>query len=336
MRSRMLLSIVFALTASAAFADEPKKIEPGPWKYTTVLGANLSQSTFSTNWSGGDKGSIVWVLNANAAAERQFNMRFNELTTLQVAYGQTTQQVDANGKRVWDSPDKTTDQIVAETVGRWTLDSWADPFVSIKGESQFSDESNPLGKLTFNPIKLKETAGLARVLHKTADAEAITRLGFGFRQALGRTLVAGTPVETKHFSTNDGGVEWATSVKQPILQKKILWTGSLVVFQPVFFSASSALDQFDKDAKAADPAHQDVAGFWRTTDVNAQSTFTAQITKSIGVQLFTQWVYDKFDNAANIDTAAPLPSRIAEVQRSIRKAGQFKETLALALTYRLL
>lgn len=340
MRHRALfagLAALASLASAPALAEAPKAPEPGPWKFTTVLAANLSQSSFSSNWAGGDKGSIVWVLGANAAAERQFNPSFHLANTLQLAYGQTSKQVDDGaGGRVWDTPDKTTDQVLFESVGRWTTHRFVDPYLSLRAETQFEDQSNPLGVVRFNPVKLKESAGIARVLRKTEDAEAMTRVGFGFRQAIGRTLVAGTPVGEESYSTNDGGFEWQTTVKQPVLEKKVLWTGSLLVFQPVFFSGSGDLETYDDEARVAFGAgHENVADFWRTTDVSAQSTFSAQITKSLGVELFAQWVYDKFDNAANVDASRPLAVRDAEIRRSIRKAGQFKETLALALKYRL-
>ncbi|MCC6349404.1 MAG: DUF3078 domain-containing protein [Candidatus Eisenbacteria bacterium] len=336
MRPRALAVVLALLLSSPALADEAKSLEPGPWKYTTVLNLNLSQSSFSSNWAGGDKGSIVWVLGANASAERQFSSHFNLLNTLQLAYGQTSKQVeDGAGGRTWDTPDKTTDQIVLETVGRWTTTGPLDPYLSLRGETQFEDQSNPLGVLRFNPVKLKESAGIARVLRKSADSEAITRLGFGLRQAIGRTLTAGPPIGKERYTTLDGGLEWQTSVKQPILQKKVLWTGSLLVFQPLFFSDASDLKAFDAEARAAVPAHENVAGYWRTADLGAQSLFSAQITRSLGVELFAQWVYDKFDNATNVDPSSPLAVRTAEISRSVRKAGQFKETLALALKYQI-
>lgn len=336
---RTMLPIALLLFAAApALADAPKPAEPGPWKLGEVLALNLSQSSFSSNWAGGDKGSIVWVLNSTTTAERQFTRRFNSSNSLALAYGQTSRQLAdpaAPGERVWDSPDKTTDQILFESVGRFTMDAYVDPYFAIRAESQFQDQSNPLGTLQVNPIRLKETAGIARVLEKTEDREAITRLGFGFRQTLGRTLTSASPKTTKSYSSNDGGFEWQTNVKRPVLEKKVLWTASLLVFQPVFYSRSAALKDFDREALAAFPGRESVEDFWLATDVNLQSTWSAQITKGIGVNLFAQWIYDKFDAAANVDNAQPLAARIAEVDRNTRKAGQFKQTLALALTYRM-
>jgi hypothetical protein len=115
----------------------------------------------------------------------------------------------------------------------------------------------------------------------------------------------------------------------------VLYTATLLVYQPVFYSKSSALDQFDRDAQAAVPGREAVSAFWRVTNVSFQNTFAAQVTKSISVNLFAQFVYDKFDVAANVDNTQPIAARIAEVDRNVRKAGQFKETLALGFTYRL-
>ncbi len=331
--------LAVAVLPSLSLAGDAKPIEPGPWKFGEVVTLNLSQSTFSSNWSGGDKGSIVWVLGSASSAERQFTKRFHSANTLNLAYGQTSrQEADANdpNARVWSEPDKTTDQILFESVGRFTLERYVDPYFALRAESQFQDESNPLGVVRVNPIKLKETAGVARVLEKTESRETITRFGFGFRQTLGRDLVAVDPRKTESYSSNDGGFEWQTNVKRPVLDGKVLWTSTLLVFQPVFYSGSSDLEQLDADVAAQSAvAHEAVADFWKSTDVNFQNTFTAQITKHLNVNLFAQWVYDKYDATANLDPAAPLAARLAVVDRGTRKAGQFKETLALGFSYRL-
>jgi hypothetical protein len=334
----LLACAALALAPAAAFADAQKPAEPGPWKFGEIVSLNLSQSSFSTNWSGGDQGSIVWVAGSASTAERQLSKHFNNTSSLILAYGQTTQQAldpAHPGQRVWDSPIKTTDQILFESAGRWTYDAFVDPYVALRAESQFKDQSNPAGVLNLNPVKLKETAGIARVLQKSADAEAITRFGFGFRQAFGRVLVTTSPRATASFSSNDGGFEWQTNVKRPVLNKKVLYTGSLLVFQPVFYSKSSALETFDAAARAADPTRESVKDYWKATNVNFQNVFSAQITKSLSVNLLAQWAYLKYDAATNLDPTQPIAVQAATVDRSIRKAGQYKETLALGFSYRL-
>jgi hypothetical protein len=335
---RSLAVVVTAgVLATPAFAQDTTAIQPGEWRFATTLGLNLAQSSFSSNWAGGDQGSIVWTLLTDATAERQFQT-LNWKNVLQLAYGQTAQQRrDPNDpdRLVWDRPDKTTDLIMFESTGRWALGAYVDPYVALRLDSQFRDQSSPLGEISFNPIKLKESAGIARVLRKTADSEAITRLGFGFRQTMAQSFVDPVTLEKDRFVANDGGIEWQTEVTQPLLAKRVLYKSQLLVFQPVFYSGSDDVEAFDVRAAAAFPGHEAVADFWKATDVNWQNTFSAQITKHLGVNLLVQWVYDKFDVAANVDPELPLDVLVAEVDRNVRKAGQFKETLALAFTYAL-
>lgn len=335
---RTLLCAIVLLCAPVARAQDAKPIEPGPWKFGSTAGLTLTQSSFSSNWAGGDKGSLVWVLNGDARAERQFSTRFNLTNTLQLAYGQTSRQsadpADPS-KLVWGTPDKTTDLIAFESTGRWTLQSLVDPYLAFRAESQFSDRSNPLGAITLNPIKLKESAGVARVLLKAEDREAITRVGFGFRQTLAKTIVDPATLARESFTSNDGGIEWNTTATYPMLEKKVIYKGSLLVFKPLFYSKADALDAFDAAAIAADPTREPVTDFWKSADVNFLNTFTAGIAKHLSVALLAHLVYDKFDSAANVDNAQPLATQIPEIDKNIRKAGQFKQTLSIALTYQL-
>ncbi len=334
--SMIFVVCVAVLGASVSFADDPKPVEPGPWAFQATAGLNLSQSSFSSNWSGGDKGSIVWTLQGDGTGERQFTRSFNLKNQLQLAYGQAARQVaDATGNLNWDRPDKTTDLIMFESTGRFSLETFVDPYLSLRLDSQFRDESSSIGVIQFNPIKLKEAAGVARVLEKTADREVITRFGFGFRQTLAQSFVDPVTRAKDRFVSNDGGFEWQTSITRPVLEKKVLYKAQLLMFQPVFYSKSGALEDFDARARLADPAHVAVADFWKATDINFQNLFSAAITKTLSVNLTAQWVYDKFDAAANVDSAQPLAQQQVEIARNTRKAGQFKETLAVGLSYRL-
>lgn len=338
-----LLLVLIAAPSLAQETSVPDSVKAArSWKFGAIVGVNLAQSTFSDNWKGGDRGTFVWVANSDLTLERQFTARFNLSNKLQAAYGQTAQQIsdpdDPRG-RVWDRPEKSTDLLGLETVGRFTLDKFLDPFFSFRGETQFVDESSPIGKIRFNPITLKETAGVARVFEKTDDREAISRVGFGFRQTIAKSFTDPLTKAKESFVATDGGIDWQTNVTRPILKKRILYKGSVGVFKPFFYSKSDDLEEFDALADSAAAAngtsHGAIADFWKQVDVNVQSTFTAQITKVLSVNLLAQWVYDKFDAAANVDTTLPLDVLTAELERNIRKQGQFRETLAIGLTYRL-
>lgn len=331
------LAFLSLAVAPAARADDATA--PGPWKYGAVVGLNVSQSAYSSNWKGGDRGALVWVLSSDLTADRQFNEAFHLSNHLQLAYGQTSRQSATDGGLTWDRPEKSTDQIAFESVGRFSTNAWVEPYLALNLESQFRDQSSSIGVLNFNPVQIKESAGLARVLADREDAKATTRLGFGFRQTFARSFVDPVTKATDSYVSNDGGVEWKTEATWPLLGKKVLYKGDLLVYQPVFYSKSKQLEDYDREVRGADPGAEAIADFWRATDVSHHSTFSAQITKHLQVNLNMAWVYDKFDAAANVafaaDATKPLVDRIAEIRRNVRKGGQFKEVLALGLTYQL-
>jgi hypothetical protein len=336
-------SIGFALTlalfiASQARAADSTATDPGPWDYSGTLGVNAAQSAYSSNWRGGDKGSIVWVLNANFGMQRQISRTYNLNNSLKVAYGQTSRQVqDPNNPDhlTWDRPLKSSDALAFESLSRWTLHGFADPYVSFNAETQFRDESSPVGTIWMNPVKLKEVAGIARIFEKTEESELLSRIGFGFRQTLARSFVAPPTTATGSFTSNDGGFDWTTTVRQPLLAKRVLYKGTLALFKPLFYSKSKALEAYDAARLATDSTHTEVADFWKSVDVNWENAFTAQITKALSVSLIAQLAYDKFDTAANLSIPLEDPALDAEVRRNIRTRGQFREAMSLGLTYQL-
>jgi hypothetical protein len=343
MMSRFAAALALVLCLSAATAAIAAEVPaPGPWKFEARTALTLTQSSFSSHWKGGDKGSLVWVVGVDVAAERQFSKSYNMKNTLHSAYGQTLQQVvDPSGgnRLVWDAPDKTTDMLEFESNSRWSLNTWMDPYFAVGAETQYSDQSDPIAPISFNPVKLKETAGLARVIEKTEDAETITRLGFGLRETFGRAWTDPVLRTQDSFITRDGGVEWQTTVTKPLLEKKVLYKGKLLLFAPVFFSKTEDLKAMDENVRAyvegAGGTYESVQDYWRAPDLDWQNAFSTQITKLISVNLFIELLYDKFDTAANIDSTMPPDKALAELQKNTRKVGQYKQTLALALTYRL-
>ena len=92
-------------------------------RHALEAGLALTQGSYSNNWAGGDKGSIIWTLIANGSVENQLDPKANWLNTLKLAYGQTSQQkADPTGARYWETPQKSTDLInyeslLADTIG---------------------------------------------------------------------------------------------------------------------------------------------------------------------------------------------------------------------------
>ena len=341
-RSTFSLVLALALVAAApGYAQDAT--EPGPWKYNAIVGLNLAQSAFSNNWAGGDRGSLAWVTNADLGAERQFNPKFHWDNTLILRYGETADQVqdpDNADKNKWDRPKKSTDQIQLDSMGRFTLGSFVDPYLALRGESQFVDESDPRGSLTLHPTTLSESGGVARAFVKEDDRQVVSRLGLALRQTFARTFKDLSGDETENFTTADGGLEFKTNVTYPLAGDRIIYKGELFLFWAVFFNESGALEDFDRLALEVDPTRESVQDFWQDPKVNWQNDFTSQITSWLNVNLYFQLVYDKFDASTKIisdfDPTNPIETAtaIGQVDAGIRKSGQFKQTLAIGLSYR--
>jgi hypothetical protein len=257
---------------------------------------------------------------------------------LQVSYGQTANQVDdpdSANRIVFDVPEKTTDKILLESTGRFTLDRFLDPYVGLRLESQFSDRTDPKRPLSFNPVRFSQATGVAHAFIKTDEREFISRVGLSAREIFARDFVTDSTTGTNSFTNVDGGAEWLTTVTQPLFDKAVVYRGRLLVFYPFFFSDSDHLRQFDEAARMVDPTRESVQDFWKAPDFNFENTFTATITKHLNVNLYVQWIYQKYARSTDIDPQKPVSELIPIVDSGIRKAGQFKQTLALGLTYQL-
>lgn len=337
--ARAVGSVAFALVvATAASAqDGDKKLEVGRWYNSVEAGLTLTQSAYSDNWAGGDEGSMVWTAIMNAEAKSQMNEKVHWRHTLKLAYGQTHEQEtdDDSGERRWESPEKSTDLVDYETVARFTLGGYVDPFVAGEFESQFLDASDAAGRtIVLNPLEFKESAGVARAFIEQEDEELVSRLGFALRQNVRRIFVDTMGDDTDTVTGMDGGIELVTDYKTRILEDRVSWTSKLGVYQPLFYSAKSDLEEIDFVTTGIDP---DVVDYSTELEIDWENIFTTQITSIVSVNLYTRFVYDAYDNSVepgfNEDGTI---EDAALIRGAIRKAGQFKQTLSIGITYRFL
>lgn len=336
----LVVAFVFLSLSAAAFAGEEKQLEIGKWYPTLEAGVTLAQSAYSDNWAGGDKGSLVWTAILNSTLENQLNEKINWSNALKLAFGQTHQQRKASdGERRWDKPEKSTDLVEFDTIFRFTFGWHVDPYVSGRFESQFLDASDPAGRnLTLNPVKFKEAAGFAEHFINEEDRVLMTRVGAALRQTSRRLFTDPSPsTSTESKMTHDGGIEWVTDYKTKIFEDRVSWTSKLIVYQPLFYSEKSKFEDLGPDSLVAWGIDADIADYTTVVDIDWDNIFTTQITKVISVNLYVRWVYDKYDNSVppKVDAAGNLTNP-ADVIGATRKAGQFKQTLAIGLTYRFL
>lgn len=331
----VLAALTLALGAGAAAAQTMEEdVAAGKWGHEVSLGANLLQSAYSKNWKSGDKGSIVWNATLDAKAQKQLSESWNMWNVLNLAFGQNHQQDrDDDGALYWKKPDKTTDQIKAESLLRYTK-SELDPFVSVRFESQFLDQSDPRGDFSLNPLEFFETVGISRMFVENEQRRFLMRAGFTFHQ-MSRELyldpVWGDDPVTE--SASDAGIEVVFNYGDKKLLERVSYTGQLRFYKPVHYSAKGDLEDLGSDELEAEGLPGDLAEYTTALDIDFDNTFKTQITSVINVQLSVRWVYDKYDNTVKPVVIEDAIHNASSVEGAIRKAGQFKQTLSLGVAY---
>ena len=136
------------LTAPPEVLADTSRLARGQWALDLRWGLGIAQSAYSDNWKSGDKGSLAWISHLDFEAERQYSGSFNWYNVVKLAYGETANQIedpDDPTKNKWEKPEKTSDMIYGESVGRFNTRGLVDPYVAFRLDSNFSDESDPRG-----------------------------------------------------------------------------------------------------------------------------------------------------------------------------------------------
>ncbi|MEJ2218299.1 MAG: DUF3078 domain-containing protein, partial [Gemmatimonadota bacterium] len=298
----------------------------GKWYPEADAGINLTQSAYSNNWNGGDRGSVVWAGIVNAALQRRFNGRLAWSNTMVLAYGQTAQQTKNDaGELVWQSPTKSTDRIDIESLMQFTLGGWVNPYVAARLQSQFVDASDSAGRtLNFQPMILTQSAGIARQVFDTDTRSLLVRLGFTMRENRRAVFVNPAPDRTTIARTGlDAGTQLLANYNASVLRKRVTWNAKLSFYKPFFYSGNSVFDKLSTAQLIAAGVDPDVRSYTTATDIDWENIFTTQITKLLSINMYVRWVYDKYDNSVKpaLNTAGDLTDP-AGVQAAIRKAGQ--------------
>lgn len=269
-----------------------------PWKVTLEDNLMITQNAYSNNWSGSESGSVSWAANSNTLAEKQMTPKLNTRNTIKLSYGLTYAQDEITKK--WGAPVKSTDLIDAESMLRFTLGKFVDPFTALRFESQFFDASDTAKKRYINPTTFTESAGIAKQLIKQDKKEWITRLGLALKQRTDRDHLDPATLERKNKTQSSGGLQFVSNFTSPYSENKITYANNLTVYQALANSEANSLKG------------QPNENYWKAVDVNWEHILSVSISKYIMVNLYAQWLYDK----------------------EIALGGRFKETLSLGVTYK--
>jgi len=281
---RFLAGMLIFITASMISAD--------PWKLAVQSNLTTTLNSYSDNWTGGDVGTFSWAAQMQAIAEKQFNVWLADKTTLKLSFGQTATQ-DPKTKR-WSKPAKSSDQIDGESVLRFTLGGFVDPYAAIHVQSMFLyeyyDASNIRHQLHGNPVDLTESFGITRTFLGKPEVNILSRFGGAVRENINRVRPDDSLVQT------DGGLELITDLKALHPSKIITFVSKLQLYEALF------------------RVNPDSLNYWRYPDVNWENTMSVNIAKYIMFSLYIQMLYDR---------------EIVEAHNRIR----LKETLSAGLSF---
>lgn len=274
MKSAFLkILIITAISGTILSAEETAaKTDPGGWKVSVNSNLTLTLNSYSDNWTGGELGSAAWAAQLNTRAEKQLNPKLHNQNTLKLAFGQTeVQQKDSLGDKHWSAPEKSTDLIDLESLLRFTLKAFVDPYIGVRIVSQFQDGADPADKKYVNPVEITESFGAAKTMIKKENTNWDSRLGLAVRQTVNRP----EPV------TNDGGFELVSEFKSTNKDKWMTFSSQLKAYEAVFSSAA--------DETAGTPQEN----YWRYPDINWENTLAINLTKYIMLNLYAQMLYDR-------------------------------------------
>ncbi len=254
----LIAVVVFSVNLSA---DE--------WKFTTDASLSLNQNAYSDNWFGGEMGSISWTAKTNSSAEKQMLDFLHNKNSLKLSFGQTHQQaVNASGEKYWAKPDISVDKIDFESLFKFTLGTFVDPFVSGRWESRFIDNITSTDTRTINPHLFTESAGAARVFINQEYQKLESRLGGALRQHYDRY--------DSDFTT-DGGIESVTEYTKIFSERGINFKSRLNLYQALYNSESDDLLKDD----------------WKALDIYWENSLNMKIWSVISMSLTYDLKYDK-------------------------------------------
>ncbi len=264
------------LTALCMLGVSPALMEISagePWKLSLDANLTMTLNVYSDDWTGGEAGALSWASRLEAIAQKQVGKYLQTKNTLKLAFGQTKTQRDDDS---WTAPQKSTDLIDLETRWKSTLGGWVDPYVSVRGVSQFIDLSDTTAPRYYpyvNPIDITESIGALRELVQKDEVAWTLRLGGALRQNINRW----EPDEDyATMVTNDGGVEIVTDFEAELHDGFLKYKAGLKVYEALFRADSDEI-----------PDH------WRYPDINWENTLTVNITKYVMVSYYLQLLYDK-------------------------------------------
>ncbi|MFO8144233.1 MAG: DUF3078 domain-containing protein [Candidatus Syntrophosphaera sp.] len=240
-----------------------------PWELNSDILLNFTQSAFSDNWTGTELSNITWAASSNTIAQKQLKEWLRNKTMLKLAFGQThSQKTDALGEKYWEAPEKSTDKIDLESLMQFTLNSFVDPYIAARMESQFLDEVDGDETLFVNPMLFTESAGLMKSIINLDKTKLDLRVGGAIREHYDRRL-DNVPI--------DGGVEAIADFRHAFATLNASYSSRLSAYQALFHSEEDELPTDD----------------WKALDYKWENMLSFKLWELVSLNLTADLLYDK-------------------------------------------
>lgn len=239
------------------------------WEVDSDVMVNLSQGIYSDNWGGTEQSTVTWVAQSNTTAQKQLKDWLHDKNTLKLAFGQTHQEkgdIDGDGDIEWGHGQKSTDLIDFESLFRFTLQSFVDPYVAGRLQSQFIDQQT---QKTYyvNPMLFTESAGIMKSILDAEKTKLSVRLGGAVREKIDRG-----PAD----NTIDGGAEAIAEFKKILGDSAASYNSKFSAYKAFFNSQSSDLNDN-----------------WKATDLKWENMLSTKLFGLLSANLSLDFQYDK-------------------------------------------
>lgn len=302
MKSQKAFLLLIALLSSFAVPvfSQDSLDTTGKWKYSINTNLTLTLNSYSDNWAGSEMSALSWGWQFTGIAEREITNWLADKNVLKLAFGQAKiQDVTESGEKRWTSPKKSSDLIDFETILRFTLKSYVDPFMSARLVTQFVDMRIDSVDVYVNPLVITESFGVIRDIFKKPNLDWSMRLGGAMRQTVDNNDALLDSTKNESF-TNDGGVEYVTDLKALTKDNRLNYIGQIKIYEALFSSAK------DKEGTVEE-------NYWKYPDITWENTLNITLSKFIMLNMYAQLLYDR------------------EIDQDVR----FRETVGLSLSYAL-
>ncbi len=276
------LSMLLLIATTLYSATDSNANQPTGWEFDITAGLNASATYYNDHWQGGELSTVTWVSRVQGTAERQFTRQLDWRNTLEIAFGQTILQKEGPGPEpVWSPPQKSTDLIDYESLLRFTLQTWIDPYLGLRIISGFLDTRDPANERYFNPVEMTESAGGSRSILKQDRIALTARAGVAVRQTIDRDKAqvssASPGITYETDIVNDGGLELVAELRTSTPKKILELKSDLKIYEALISTEASESD----------------SSYWRYPDINWENTLIINAAKYLMINLYAQALYDR-------------------------------------------